>query len=346
MKREITELRRSLQLKSEQELLFKNGEKLMREIIIDFDKIPEIVKCVVLNKKTFNKLVHENSDSFVDGVARGLDKRGFQFSIVKEYCKKPILQDYKKRNLVKWEKINELGFVSISVIAWAIKYRRKALPVFLNDTELLTYGYDLGLEEPGVDFGKREKEKYYDKSEYPPIMPSDQNVKWYGIRLTRGMRHQMHYLIKELIGDTLKEKNLTEDTHDGIAINLYNNPILLEIIFESLKKLKDTHKDKVNEIKSEMLEIYKDLDSEKKKEHLSKIEALNLLDKIGGKIEKIEHYNDKWKNYRDVWIELKSQYAVKDAFIKLKSKYPSDKNLNMIGPESFNRAVNKWLKNH
>ena len=78
-----------------------------------------------------------------------------------------------------------------------------------------------------------------------------------------------------------------------------------------------------------------------------KIDAINTAIKVEKKNNNLKHFNDKWKPYRKIWPALKIEtQSVKSAFKDLLTKYPNDANLRNISPESFNRAMNKWLKSY
>ncbi len=83
-----------------------------------------------------------------------------------------------------------------------------------------------------------------------------------------------------------------------------------------------------------------------KKEKKWKIEALNENEKLAKRVANIEHYNDKWKVYDEIWPELKSQNSVYEAFRKLQLSFPDDEQLANAKPDSFNRAMNKRLNGH
>ena len=114
-------------------------------------------------------------------------------------------------------------------------------------------------------------------------------------------------------------------------------------LFQILRGMNfNSYNNKINELDKSM----KSWQLEVSKQHEKKIEALDLVSKYGKKILNIEHFNDKWKKYRNEWLELKSLYSVKDSFMILKGQYPNDKELQKTKPESLNRAINKWHKNH
>lgn len=114
-------------------------------------------------------------------------------------------------------------------------------------------------------------------------------------------------------------------------------------LFQILRGMNfNSYKMKVNEL-DESLKTWK---SEVLKQAERKIEALELVSKFGKKLMNVKHFNDKWKAYRNEWLDLKIHYGVKDGYSILKSKYPKDTNLKKTSPLSFNRAMNKWYRNH
>jgi hypothetical protein len=252
-------LMNSLELKSNQRKDFIKGTEILKKIIEDFDSISVKINYNLSTKK-YKELIKLNSESFENNILRGFNQSAYNYSYIREINKQKILQEFKERNLVNWKSINELGFIARAIISYGVSKRRKAIPVFLNDKELKMYGYYTGLDI-APDYNKIYGDSmYYDKYEYPVEIGTISNKKWWGIKFTRGMRNQCKYLNKHFFNKIFNEKKLK---YEEYAISLYKNPKLLELIFESLRKLKNSNQEKIDELDNKLLMVYDELVSTK-----------------------------------------------------------------------------------
>ncbi|HEY5125401.1 MAG TPA: hypothetical protein VIK14_16845 [Ignavibacteria bacterium] len=282
MEKDLNDLKKSLESDIQLNRDLEKCVAILKDIIKDFDSISDKVQYELPKTKTI-ELLALASKSFKNNTLIGFNKRVFNFLYMKEINKQIILQEYKERNLINWEKLRKYEVASKPAIAWGVSKRRNSIPVFLDDEELMIFGYRNGFDK-GTDFIKQQQEMYYDKEEFPPSFEPDLDKRWHNIRLTRGMQHQCIYLFENFFEKQINEKKMQDNETDNIAISLYQHPDLLELIFESVREIEKVNLEKKLKLERELLELYENLNQEKKDElgnlEQSELEKRNELNKI------------------------------------------------------------------